>query len=450
MIDPKSSEPLHAFGNWEKAGKLLIGAAQNNPFVRRQLERSELSTDQIGKSPQAWARLSFVTKDDLIEDQRLCPPFGTRCPVSIEDLAVVVESSGTTAIGKEAHCITREDYAETLRTWGVSLRRMGIGPKDLVAMTFPVGMSGGGVKHADAYAAVGAKVLRIANLSTRAKLDLMGYYGATVLIATPFYVDRLGAIAAEVGIDLTSLKIRKIIVATQSLTCDWVQTTEKKWGAKLYEWYGTAAGMIAFTCEHGMLGDKGERGTLHWDPDFAMYEVLNLESGELVQDGERGELVGTPFVSTAEPLFRFRTRDEVRFKAPGRCRCGSQWPGIESGTIRRLDGTFKVKGVNIWPSYVEAMLFELDSIRDYRVRICLDDQGRETMRMDILTRPNVQVSGDMIKGLTDRLRRATGLGFDVMTTRDSSQWLHATTGEAAKPRRWVDERMKQGESNAGA
>jgi hypothetical protein len=62
------------------------------------------------------------------------------------------------------------------------------------------------------------------------------------------------------------------------------------------------------------------------------------------------------------------------------------------------------------------------------------------MRMDILTKPNVQVSDAMIKGVAERLRGATGLGFDVIMTKDSSHWLHATTGEAAKPRRWVDER----------
>lgn len=442
MSRPESPTKLDAFGNWRKAGQLLIEAAKSNAFVQRQLERSGQDIDQFAHSPEAWAKLSFITKSDLMEDQQLAPPFGTRCPVPIEDLAVVVESSGTTAMGKEAHCITRDDYAETLRSWGESLRRMGITPKDIVALTFPVGMSGGGVKHADAYVGVGAKVLRIANLSTRAKLDLMAYYGATVLVATPFYVDRLGAVAAEAGIDPASLKIRKIVVATQSVTCDWVTATKKKWGAEIYEWYGTAAGLIAFTCEHGMVGANGERGTLHWDPDFAMYEVLNVETGELVGNGERGELVGTPFVSAAEPLFRFRTRDEVRFKAPGNCLCGSHWPGIESGTVRRLDGMFKVKGVNIWPSHVEATLFELEMIRDYRVRIFMDAQGRETMHMDILTQQNANLSDDMTKGLTDRLRRATGLGFNVTISEDSSQWLHATSGEAAKPRRWVDERMK--------
>lgn len=439
MSGAASLKRIAAFGNWEKARQLLIRSA-DNPFVRRQLERSGMTAQEAASSPEAWARLSFITKDDLLEDQRLAPPFGTRCTVPVEDLAMIVESSGTTALGKEAHCITRDDYAETMRCWGVSLQRMGITARDIVAMTFPVGMSGGGVKHVDAYVGVGAKVLRIANLSTRAKLDAMAYYGTTVLIATPFYVDRLGAVGAEGGIDLRTLKVRKIIVATQSVTREWVRSTEAKWDAKLYEWYGTAAGAIAFTSEHGMVDDQGRRGTLHWDPDFIFYEVLNVENGSWVGDGERGELVATPLVSTASPLFRFRTRDEVTFRAA----VGPDgWPGIESGTVRRLDGMFKVKGVNIWPAHVESVLFGIGSIRDYRVRIVLDERGRETMRMDLLAQSSSDADGDLAQRLCDRLRSATGLGFDVTVTDDLSRWQHETSGEAAKARRWVDERMNK-------
>ena len=104
---------------------------------------------------------------------------------------------------------------------------------------------------------------------------------------------------------------------------------------------------------------------------------------------------------------------------------------------------FKVKGVNVWPSHVEAVLFGLDTIRDYRVRIVLDEQGREIMRMELLTHPG-QSHENLVGTLIARLRSETGLGFDVSVTADSSNWRHWTTGEAAKPQRWIDERMKQG------
>ena len=250
---------------------------------------------------------------------------------------------------------------------------MGIRPSDIVAMTFPVGMSGGGVKHADAYVGVGAKVLRIANLSTRAKLDAMAYYGTTVLIATPFYVDRLGAVAAEAGIDVRVLKVRKIVVATQSVTVRLGAIDRREVGRQALRMvrHLGRADRVLMRARHGQRSD-GERGTLHWDPDFQLNEILDVESGALVQGGERGELVGTPLVSAAEPLFRIRTRDEVTFRAPGTCRCGSPWPGIESGTVRRLDSMFKVKGVNVWPSPRRGGAVRMGNIRDYRVRIAVD------------------------------------------------------------------------------
>jgi phenylacetate-CoA ligase len=130
------------------------------------------------------------------------------------------------------------------------------------------------------------------------------------------------------------------------------------------------------------------------------------------------------------------------FQPPGTCRCGSHWPGIESGTVRRLDGMFKVKGVNVWPTHVEAELFSMGNIRDYRVRIALDGQGRETLRLDLLTQADATAPEHLAERLTARLREETGVGFDVTVSEDSSKWLHETTGEAAKTRRWVDERMK--------
>ena len=435
------SEAGARFGNWRKAGQALLRAARRSEFVRRQLARSPVSARQAASDPEAWRRLAPVTKEDLLEDQRTNPPLGSRCCAAIEDIGVLVESSGTTGQGKETHYLTHRDWARTARKWTASLAGMGVTPRDIVALTFPVGMAGGGVKHADAYARLGAKVLRIANLSTRQKLATMAYYRTSVLVATPFYVDRLGAVADEAGIDLRTLAVRRIVVATQSVTVEWVRSVEEKWGARLYEWYGTASGLIAFTCAEGMVNSRGERGTLHWDPDLAFYEVVHPGRGTWIEGMERGEVIGTPLVGEAEPLLRIRSRDEVRLHPPGTCRCGSRWPGIESGTVRRLDGMLKVKGVNLWPAHVEATLFALPEIRDYRVRIRQDDRAREVVRLDVLVGSALAGAEPVADRIAKALREATGLSFDVTPLDDSAAWLQKTTGEAAKTQRWVDERM---------
>lgn len=437
-----SSSPLERFGSWRLAGQALLAASARSALVQRQLARSPVSAREAAGDPEAWRQLACVTKEDLLEDQKLAPPLGSRCCARLEDIGVIVESSGTTGAGKEAHCITHRDWACISGKWADSLRAMGIGPSDVVALTFPVGMSGGGVKHADAYVRAGAKVLRVANLATRQKLEAMAYYRTTVLVATPSYVDRLTAEAEAAGLDLRALAVRRIVVATQSVTIDWVRSIEERWRARLYEWYGTAAGLIAFTCAEGMVNSRGERGTLHWDPDLVLQEVVDPSTGHWVEGGQRGELIGTPIISAAEPLFRIRTRDEVRWQAPGRCPCGSPWPGIESGTVRRLDGMVKVKGVNLWPAHVEAALFAVGRVRDYRVRVLLDRQGREVIRLDVLAGEGEAGTAPLAERVGGALREATGLAFEVSVVGDESVWFQETSGEAAKARRWVDARMQ--------
>jgi phenylacetate-CoA ligase len=172
-----------------------------------------------------------------------------------------------------------------------------------------------------------------------------------------------------------------------------------------------------------------------------LQEVVEPSTGHWVAGGERGELVGTPIISAAEPLFRIRTRDEVRWQAPGCCPCGSSWPGIESGTVRRLDGMMKVKGVNLWPAHVEAALFAVGRLRDYRVRVLLDAQGREVIRLDVLARPGEAGAAGLAERVGGALRDATGLAFEVDVVADEAVWFQETSGEAAKARRWVDARM---------
>ncbi len=437
---PGTFEGASSFGSWDATARAFLRASRRSPFVRRQLERSSLGAREAVSSPDAWRRLSPVTKPDLLADQALDPPFGERRCVPVHEIGLMVESSGSTGKGREVHYLTRRDLRVLNREWGAYLGGMGITRADVVALAFPIGMSGGGVKHWQAYAELGATVLRVANLSSAGKLEAIAYYRATTLVATPAYVDRLGAVAEELGLRARELGIRRIVVATQSVSVDWVQATEEFWGARLYEWYGTSAGLTAFSCRLGMVDERGRRGTLHWNPDLAYYEVVAPGTGGWVEDGTRGELVGTPLRSEAESLFRVATGDEVRFRAPGGCACGSSWPGIESGTIRRLDAMFKIKGVNVWPAHVEATLLEFADVLDYRARIWQDGERRERVRVEVLARhadPH-----ELAGRLGSRLRESTGLSFEIGVVDESTAWRQETTGEAAKATRWVDERVR--------
>lgn len=373
----------------------------------------------------------------MIEDQALDPPYGQRRCVEPEEIGVVLESSGSTGKGREVHYLSHGDVVRTAKAWAQYLRMMGVGATDVVALCFPIGMAGGGIRHMLAYGEVGAKVLRVGALATERKIEAMRYYGATTLVATPAYVDRLGVVSEELGSPPVALGIKRIAVATQSVSVEWIRATEELWGAQLYEWYGTSAGIAAFACARGMA-DGQARGTLHWDPEVSVHEVLDVDTGQPVADGERGELVGTPLINEAEPLFRVATGDSVRYRAPGACTCGSPWPGIESGTVRRLDQMFKVKGVSLFPATVDAVILARADVLDYRARIWQDSSKREQLEIELLSQ--AEAPEDMAEQLAGQLRHDTGLSFLIRMTGERSSWLLQTSGEAGKARRWVDDR----------
>jgi phenylacetate-CoA ligase len=326
------------------------------------------------------------------------------------------------------------------RVYASYLAELGIGAQDLVALTLPVGMAGGGVKLMQACEALGAAVLRVGSLPTRKKVEAMRHYRTSALIATPAYVDRLGQAAEESGILPRDLGVRRILVATQSVTTDWIESTQEAWGASLFEWYGTSSGLAAFSCRAGMLASSGRRGTLHWNPVFAFQEVVDRKGGGWIEGGQRGELIGTPLQVEAEALLRIQSGDEVEFRPPGSCACGSEWPGIESGTVRRLDDMLKVKGVNLVPASVEAVLFGLDGVRDYRARVFQDRARREVVRVEVLA---PAAAPGLALRLQERLTEATGLSFDVALLDDDARWTADTPGEVVKVRRWIDERVGQ-------
>jgi len=428
------------FGSFDALRANFLERSRRSSLVRDQLAGSSMTPEQAVATPQSWSQLRPVTKADMIADQKLDPPYGARSCVSSAELGLVVESSGSTGKGREVHYLSRRDTDRTASAWSRYLANMGVTPWDAIAICFPIGMAGGGIRHMLAYGRLGATVLRIGGLSSERKIEAIRHYRASTLVATPAYVDHLGVVAGECGVQPRQLGIRRIVVATQSVSSEWVRSTEELWGAGLFEWYGTSAGIAAFACARGMV-DGDEHGTLHWDPQVAVQEVVDPKTGRHVADGERGEMIGTPLINEAEPLFRIATGDEVRFRAPGSCACGSSWPGIESGTVRRLDAMFKVKGVNLWPATVDALVLSRDEVLDYRARIWQDERGRERLGLELLTPAGV--SDQLVEPLRAMLREESGLSFEIAVVERREAWTQQTAGEAGKARRWVDERAAQ-------
>ncbi|MCC7372375.1 MAG: AMP-binding protein [Chloroflexi bacterium] len=396
--------------------------------------------DLGGSLTDAWPAVAPLTKADILQDQQQKPPFGRRLLSSPRDVTLVVESSGSSGGEKEIHALSRADEDAGIGMMTAAMRTTGLGPDDTVALTLPIGTAGGGWKLCACLRAAGALVLRIGSLGTDEKVERMLRFGVTALVGTPVYVDRLAAALDQAGHAPASLAVRHIYVATQAVTEAWVARTEKRWGARVFEWYGNAAGFFAMTCGEGILAAPGQRGTLHWDPSYQLLEVLSPE-GALVQHGERGEIVGTHLMNQTGPLVRFATGDSGRFVRGGGCRCGSAWPGLEAGTIRRLDAMLKVRGVNLWPGTVESLLVETPGVEDFWVIVSATADGREELTLFVRASSAAAFNP---AALEHSLRQTTGLRFDVRLWEQGGPPDAFQTNASGKTPRWIDVRQQDG------
>ncbi|MFZ4536310.1 phenylacetate--CoA ligase family protein [Propionivibrio sp.] len=181
-------------------------------------------------------------------------------------------------------------------------------------------------------------------------LKIISQFQATAIWKTPSYACYLGEMAVKEGIDIRKeLSIKRIFVAGEpgGSIPETRQRIEALWGASIYDYYGLSDifGSCAGMCE--------EKNGLHWAEDHILVEVIDPESGEPIPEGGRGELVLTTLKKSARPMIRFRTGDIVSFTSDP-CACGRTSIRI-LGVHGRLDDMLIIKGVNVFPSDIEAI-----------------------------------------------------------------------------------------------
>jgi phenylacetate-CoA ligase len=201
---------------------------------------------------------------------------------------------------------------------------------------------------------------------------------------------------------------------------------------------------VAFTCERGAAPD-GKPGLLHFTSHLVLNEVVDPETGEHVDDGEFGEVVVTPLGIEGAPLIRFATGDRARFLRAERCSCGRPFDGIEAGSVSRYDDMIKVKGINLWPSSMSAIIDRESSVTEHRITAALDGYGRETLTVEVEfqteTPPGQRVAA--IDALRKELSASTSTKVAVVEWDESTSLAAAVLGEGTvKAKRWRDLRVR--------
>lgn len=357
-------------------GKLL----PSNAFYAARLEVAGIHAN-LATIADFRSRLAFTLKEDLVRDQVENPPFGTNLTYPLERYTRYNQTSGTS--GSPLRWLdTPESWDWMVGSWAEVLSTSGVGQEDRVFFAFSFGPFLGLWTAFEAGVRLGCLCIPGGGMSTGARLRAIMYNRCTVLCCTPTYAARLGETAHEEGIDLGRSAIRRIMVAGEPGAS--IPSTrarlEALWpGAQVVDHHGmTEVGPVSLEC-------PARRGVLHIMERAFIPEVVDRSSGEPTPPGSQGELVLTNLGRDGSPLLRYRTGDLVELDdrdSDEACACGRYDMAIRGGILGRTDDMVLVRGVNVYPAAVEAILRGFEEVSEYRVRLCTEESLVE-MRVDV-------------------------------------------------------------------
>jgi phenylacetate-CoA ligase len=406
---PEERFDREALAAWQgrRLGLLLSQIDGRNPFYTRKLREADVQIDRL-RLPTDLRRLPLTTKGELVADQEQTPPWGTSLTEPIERYTRYCQTSSTT--GRPLRWIdTNESWQWVLDCWKAVYRAAHVGPGERVFFPFSFGPFLGFWAGFEAGVQVGLHCIPGGGLSSQLRLAMIESVDATVVCCTPTYAMHLAEIAAQQGKErsLADGSVRMLIVAGEpggSIPAT-RERIEQSWGARVIDHHGlTEVGPMSFECWEAP-------GFLHVNEAEYICEVLDQLTGEPVADGESGELVVTNLGRRASPVIRYRTGDiVVRRSEP--CRCGRTWARLEGGIVSRADDMVNVRGVNVYPSAIEAVVRRFAEIGEFRSTVSRSAAMR-TLTIDIEVAQTEGGRGAFAARVSHQVREALGLSVSV-------------------------------------
>lgn len=314
---------------------------QNVAFYRNRMDEMGVRPEDIN-GIEDLHKLPFITKDDL-RDQY---PYGL-LGVPKEDCVRIQSTSGTTGRRVVAF-YTQDDIDIWENCCARAIVAAGGTKEDVVHVSYGYGLFTGGPGLNGGSHKVGCLTLPMSSGNTDRQIQFMTDLGSTILCCTPSYAAYLGESIAERGIQ-EQIHLKAGIFGAEAWTEEMRHNIEKSLGIKAYDIYGLteiSGPGVSFECE--------EQKGMHVNEDHFIAEVINPQTGEVLPEGEKGELVFTCITKKAFPLLRYRTRD-ICVLSRKKCSCGRTHIRM-SKPLGRSDDMMVVKGVNVFPSQIETVL----------------------------------------------------------------------------------------------
>ena len=380
-IETMPYEQLRQLQN-ERLVKQVQHVWNNVPYYRKKMEEKGVTPEDI-QGVADLHKLPFLCKDDLREAY----PYGL-LGMPLSECVRIHSTSGTT--GKRVVAFyTQHDVDLWEDCCARAIVAAGGTKEDVVQVAYGYGLfTGGSGLHGGSHK-VGCLTLPMSSGNTDRQLQFMCDLGSTILCCTPSYAAYLGESIHEQGLR-DQIKLKAGIFGAEAWSEDMRQDVENKLGIKAYDIYGlteTSGPGVAFECS--------EQTGMHINEDHFIAEIIDPDTGEVLPEGSKGELVFTAITKQAFPLLRYRTRD-ICILTRGTCSCGRTFVKM-CKPMGRSDDMLIIRGVNVFPSQIETVLIQQGYSANYQIIV---DRVNNSDTFEVMVEMNPEMFSDSLAKIT--------------------------------------------------
>ena len=398
-IETASREKILEIQN-EKIVRQVKHVYENVPYYKKLMDEKGVKPSDI-KSIDDIKKLPFLSKDDLREAY----PYGL-LGTDIKNCVRIQSTSGTT--GKRVVAFyTQHDIDIWEECCARAIMAAGGTNEDVCQVCYGYGLFTGGPGLNGGSHKVGCLTLPMSSGNTDRQIQFMMDLNATILCCTPSYAAYIGETLAEKGYRPEDNKLKAGIFGAEPWTEEMRQSIQKSLGIKAYDIYGLteiSGPGVAFECE--------EQTGMHINEDHFYVEIIDPKTGEVLPEGEKGELVFTSLDKEGFPLLRYRTKD-ICILSREKCSCGRTHVKMTK-PLGRSDDMMIIRGVNVFPSQIEAVLLNEGYTPNYQIVL---DRVNNTDTFDIYVELSPEMFSDKIAdiqrreiGLNAAMRSMLGIG----------------------------------------
>jgi phenylacetate-CoA ligase len=360
---------------WRRLRRVLETAWERVPLYRARFQEKCLRPEEI-RGISDISNLPFTVKSDLRDSY----PFAMFA-APMREVVRLHASSGTT--GKPTVvAYTREDVDVWTSVMVRSLAACGVGRGDIVQNAYGYGLFTGGLGFHYGAEGLGAAVIPISGGNTDRQIMIMKDFGVTAICCTPSYFVHLAERAGELGVNLKELPLRVGVFGAEPWSESLRRHVREASNIDAFDIYG-----LSEIVGPGVAVECPAHAGLHVFEDHFYPEVIDPETGAVLPDGAEGELVLTTLSKRAMPVIRYRTRD-ITALASEPCACGRTLRRIRR-IGRRSDDMFIVRGVNVFPSQIEAALLEVEGTLPHYQIILTREHGLDEAEVRIEVTPEL-------------------------------------------------------------